>query len=1073
MLTANAKLVPTTGTLQFWRTQDITSLDYVIPIIRGEERDQRSDWPGGNFPSWTEIKAELSASRSAYVSVKPIDDGAGFFLNFLVGRYMVLTRCKRGQGGQGILRISLNSSGIKFANNGQRRNMVVQGVRITHKGLALTSFDDFYRDFSDRSSLYSLGQYANQLVALESKQSPEVSKGRPRGDDEGEAAVPLLETEEHLLRTLETYVDAEHFLEEQAVRATAGFAFIEVTPEKRVASVRKYFRLKLLESDYKRLKAEAPGMLALERAENERPLQLRVDDLAPNGGRHQIVVSTGEQLATGMIPESGNLVLFANPIQKNVRMQVIETLRQRMSSNQWLLPLAAQNYRHGPSAHVPVPIPASGKAPNASQQLAINKGAGTEDYLLVLGPPGTGKTTVILRWVEYFVAKNKRVLISSQNNKAVDNVFERLAENRSLTCVRLGSEGAVSSTVHDLLIDNCASSLQRKLIESIEQHMTVLSEFERVCTLTSAAGDASSKDMDAFVAGLDQLQSALTTQLKVMTAFIEMCCSGAEVFQTGILHASLRRLTEIPAEIEQFKENQKRQSLRIAEHRESELAKIADEARKDIEQLEAAHQTNSDGLRLRERQLAEKGGLFKPIYRVAGWWLARQQKAALAALERNLAQVAERKAERSHAAAKEADANLSRAQAEHDVNLDKIKIEQTAVHVAIESATKTKLPRLKALTESLSRLLAETSAWHDTIANQRQEGLYSILLNFVDVVGATCIGINTNKFFKEALFDIVIVDESGQIQLHNLSVPLSRAPKAILVGDHKQLPPVVQDELIDEIIARAEADSADIDTELMRKSWFELLWDSAPDDRKVMLDTQFRCPAVISDYISAEFYQNKYFAGAGMAEKKPLFSFFTSPMVFIDTSELPIDIRQESSRRGPERDELIGNAVETQLVLEMLARALDASPKLGEKREMGVIVPYKLHVQEIQREISSRQRVGELRGLPSPINELVASVDSYQGQERDLIVFTFTRSNPRGAVGFLADWRRLNVAMTRAKRQLVMIGDFSTLAKPPKPGSRDAEFKRAMMRLRSFVSKNGQLIRASDWLPALTKPAEA
>jgi superfamily I DNA and/or RNA helicase len=161
--------------------------------------------------------------------------------------------------------------------------------------------------------------------------------------------------------------------------------------------------------------------------------------------------------------------------------------------------------------------------------------------------------------------------------------------------------------------------------------------------------------------------------------------------------------------------------------------------------------------------------------------------------------------------------------------------------------------------------------------------------------------------------------------------------------------------------------------------------------------------------------------------------------------------------------------IETRLVLDVLGRALSSSPDLGERREIGVIVPYKLHVQEIQRAISARQRAGELLGLPSPINELVASVDSYQGQERDLIVFTFTRSNPNGGVGFLADWRRLNVAMTRAKRQLVMIGDFSTLAKPSKVGRRDAEFKDAMAQLRSFVQKHGQLIDASAWLPDLAK----
>ncbi|TKF94750.1 AAA domain-containing protein, partial [Vibrio sp. F13] len=146
----------------------------------------------------------------------------------------------------------------------------------------------------------------------------------------------------------------------------------------------------------------------------------------------------------------------------------------------------------------------------------------------------------------------------------------------------------------------------------------------------------------------------------------------------------------------------------------------------------------------------------------------------------------------------------------------------------------------------------------------RQQALYKILIENVNVVGATCIGINTKALFRELDFDVVIVDESGQIQLHNLIVPLSRANKAILVGDHKQLPPVVSDEVLEEVEAKDFGDYKD----LYRLSWFEHLWNAAPDDRKIMLDTQFRCPSIISDFVSEAFYEGNYFAGVGMDKKK-------------------------------------------------------------------------------------------------------------------------------------------------------------------------------------------------------------
>jgi hypothetical protein len=359
------------------------------------------------------------------------------------------------------------------------------------------------------------------------------------------------------------------------------------------------------------------------------------------------------------------------------------------------------------------------------------------------------------------------------------------------------------------------------------------------------------------------------------------------------------------------------------------------------------------------------------------------------------------------------------------------------------------------------RLQATIDEWHAVITGERQKSLYAVLLSMVDVVGATCIGINTDHRFKETHFDVVIVDESGQIQIHNLCVPISRAAQIILVGDHKQLPPVVQDEIIQELEAR------EVDTALLKKSWFEVLWDKAPTDHKVILDTQFRCPAIISDYVSEAFYDSAYHAGKGMEKKAPLLGFCKSTMVFIDTSQFPETKRYERSHQETDGMNVVqDNPVETELVVQILRRALIEKPELG-AGEIGIIVPYANHVKQIQSAIKKQQH-SEFKALQIPVYELVASVDSFQGQERDLIILAFTRSNPSGRVGFLRDWRRLNVAMTRTKRQLIMVGDLSTLTHMDRRGDQapDAEFKQAMRKLVTYIHQHCHYIDATTWLPA-------
>lgn len=962
------ELIRPSSSVPFWRPQDIVDLGFAIPILASPGVDRRGRWPGDRFPDWSEINRELGASRAAFLTANHNRERDRIFLTILTGRFVVKATCSVHQK-SGQLLAFLNKVGIEYASNKMRSQMAAKAVHVRHEGIFFPTADEFRTRFEERNSVYK-ETYLHRMAAACNQ---DIDPDEDCYDPDDDSGVELSENEEHLLRSLETFVEGEFELEQQVARSEPGFTYLDARPEPRRSTIRQFYRLKLIEDDFRRIREAKPTMLTVDGSDGQ-PLLLQVEDLDADTAKYDIVVSTGKQLGSGRLVPSGTLKRAALDTLLKVRSQVIDNLRKGETLNPWLVSVAADSYRFPDFKPVAVQIPPSDFPPNPSQLTAINAGAGTPDFMLVLGPPGTGKTTVIYTWVEHFVAQGKRVLISSQSNNAVNNVLERVAKNDKLTCVRIGNESKVSSVIHNLLIDNCAAELQKRLITTLDERMGDLVVGDGL--FAALAGVLSGgAEIPAISAAVEEVRQYLLQRLAPLAGCLYAPYSG---------------------EIEGYL---------------SELARL------DAEQHVLKEKTE---------QYGSKGGLLLPVYRVMAWWNRRK-----------------------------ADQNLGRMRAVAGVPAEPGSAQRRPEGLAAS---------MEKVAGRFSSFSAEIKSWQQSITSVRQESLYPILLRLVDVVGATCIGINTNSYFKDIDFDVVIIDESGQIQLHNLIVPLARAPQAILVGDHKQLPPVVQDELKAEVQSRAEHEFFDVNTRLLEKSWFEVLWDQAPENRKVMLDTQFRCPSLISDYISEAFYQSKYFAGEPMKKKKPLFSFTTSTVLFIDTSKLPLKERAEQSRKIGARNEVLGNKCETSLVLLTLQRVLAEKPELGRKGEIGIIVPYANHVQEIQKAVMKEQRQGRLTEISTPVMELAASVDSYQGQERDLIIFTFTRSNPGGSVGFLADWRRLNVAMTRAKGQLIMIGDFSTLANTERSNAVDREFKIAMKMLQRFTKERCQLVEAGTWL---------
>jgi hypothetical protein len=340
-----------------------------------------------------------------------------------------------------------------------------------------------------------------------------------------------------------------------------------------------------------------------------------------------------------------------------------------------------------------------------------------------------------------------------------------------------------------------------------------------------------------------------------------------------------------------------------------------------------------------------------------------------------------------------------------------------------------------------SRLLAD---WRERLASPSEQ-LHPELIRYADVIGATCIGVGVQRNLLSDLdFDLAVIDEAGQIPLASTLVPLTRASRAVLVGDHHQLPPFVDDDAR-HWLRRHDPGHSGIDprlvSDLLTRSAFERLLSQAPAANQILLSRQRRMPAVLADFVSNAFYGGRL---TTKAKPRPPSPIFLSPLAVIDTAGLPPAERAERTQPRTETWQVAGrdNRAEARIVLEL------AKWYAGETRDWVVITPYRAQAQLI--ELWLREALGA-----EAIRDRIGTVDAFQGQERDVVIYSFTRSNPGGRVGFLSELRRLNVAITRARDQLILVGDSKTLT-----NAADEGFRRLAGELFRYAGQHGDVVAA-------------
>lgn len=271
------------------------------------------------------------------------------------------------------------------------------------------------------------------------------------------------------------------------------------------------------------------------------------------------------------------------------------------------------------------------------------------------------------------------------------------------------------------------------------------------------------------------------------------------------------------------------------------------------------------------------------------------------------------------------------------------------------------------------------------------------------VITATLVGAN-HFTVRNQKYHTVVIDESGQALEPACWIPILKAEKLVLAGDHCQLSPTIKS---------TEAAQNGLNNTLLEK-----LVAKNPE-AVVMLEEQYRMNELIMGYSSKVFYHDQLKAHSTVAHHI-LFE-GEDPLLFIDTAGCGFDEKSEgTSTTNPE---------EANFLLKQLLKLVEVlKPRYDDSNfpSIAVISPYKQQVDLLKLELA---RYPQLTSYGDKIS--VNTIDSFQGQERDVVFISMTRSNPDSRIGFLSEIRRMNVAMTRARKKLVIVGDSATLSQLP------------------------------------------
>jgi superfamily I DNA and/or RNA helicase len=320
-----------------------------------------------------------------------------------------------------------------------------------------------------------------------------------------------------------------------------------------------------------------------------------------------------------------------------------------------------------------------------------------------------------------------------------------------------------------------------------------------------------------------------------------------------------------------------------------------------------------------------------------------------------------------------------------------------------------------------------------TQARLLEDFIFKDLIDKAQVIACTLTGA-ASSMLAGRKFSTLFIDEAAQALEPACWIPIRVAQRVIFAGDHCQLPPTVKSR---------EAEMGGLGVSLMERIL----------ERKSvarMLRTQYRMHETIMSFSNRQFYHGELEADGSVAKHQLLqgsdHEMITKSFQFVDTAGCGYDEvldPETKSRSNPGEAKLLFRHLEA--LLDLLDKPDKDSPESSPS--IGVISPYKDQVVFLRQEVIDQKPL-----WPWLKRMTIDTVDGFQGQERDIIYISMVRSNAEGGIGFLGDVRRMNVALTRARKKLVVVGDSATLAHHP--------FYRSFL---DYVDETGAYQSAWEW----------